>query len=192
MKVIQSYEKIGDYLRLGEDSKLGKYCFYGEYGENGSLIFKNEENFIKHWDEPCYVPTSEFSDSGSVYSITNKYETYKTLLEQCHYNERLCECIFEHLDWQSPTTWLSELDAEDYVAFYDFVQVGDKVFWHEQPWKRIPMGFYEVVEIKDKPEDWSLFTSVMLRVQDCNGEWWNVEAHLGELSKTDIKLKLNK
>lgn len=185
---IMQYEKVGKCRKLEGDD----YCFYAEYNDMGDLIFKDEEAFVKAWNEPCYIPTSGFGDSSSKYYITPQYETHISLLEQCNYNEKLCECMFEHLDWQSPTTWLNELDAEDYAAFYDFVQVGNTVFWHEQPWKRIPMGYYEVVEIKDNPEDWSLLTSVILKVKDCNGEWWNVESHLRELSQTDIKLKINK
>ncbi len=33
---------------------------------------------------------------------------------------------------------------------------------------------------------------IMMKVHDCNGELWNVEAHLCELSQTDIKIKLDK
>lgn len=192
MKVIQSYEKVGKCQRLSENSVLGKYCFLGEYADDGSLIYKDEENFVKRWDEPCYVPTSEFGEESNGYTITDKYETHKTLLELCHYNEKLCKCMFGLLSWQSPTVWLDALDAEDYAEAYDFVQVGRKAFWNEPLSERVQMGFYEVVKIEDKSENWSWSTPVVLKVQDCSGEYWNVEAYLGELSETDVKLKLRK
>lgn len=187
MKIIKTqYEKVGSYTQLKDKD----YQFVGGYGESGAIYFKDEENFIKHPNEPCYAPEAVFDNEESV--VTEEYETYKTLLEKCFYNEKICQAMFYDIEWQHPDTWLNEWDEEDIAYFYDFVKVGNKVFWNEQPWRTIPLGFYEVIEIKDKPENWTWNTSVILKVRDCNGEMWNIEAHLCELSQTDIKLKLDK
>lgn len=192
MKVIQLYEKIGKCMKLEDGSTLGDYCFSGEYGEDDSLLFKDEESFEKFWNKPCYVPSVEFSDNGSKYVITDEYETHKTLLEKCNYNEKMCRCMFERLNWQSPETWLSELDEEDYSYFYDFVKAGNKVFLHEQPFARVPMQYGKVNRILHGPEGLTLDTKVYLDVQDILGETWTIETYLHELSETDIKLKIAK
>lgn len=186
MKIIKTeYEQVGSYIQLDKNT----YRITCGYGENGAVYFKDGKNFERYPDAPCYLQEAVFENESIV---INEYETYKTLLEKCNYNEQLCKAMFDNLNWQSPETWLNELDEEDLAYFYDFVKVGNKVFWNEQPWRTIPLGFYEVKEIKDKPENWTWDTSVILKVKDCNGEQWDVEAHLNELSQTNIKLKLNK
>jgi len=198
MKIIKTqYEKVGGCIQW--EDKI--YQFVGGYGESGAVYFKDEENFVKHPNEPCYVPEGVFQDEKNIIEnkqvsavciVTDEYETYKTLLEKSHYNEQICRAMFDNLEWQHPDTWLNEWDEEDIAYFYDFVKVGNKVFWNEQPFKQIPLGFYEVVEIKDEPENWTWNTSVMLRVKDVNGEEIIIEALLCELSQTDIKLKIDK
>lgn len=198
MKIIKTqYEKVGGCIQWEGEA----YQFVGGYGDSGAVYFKDEENFIKHPDEPCYVPEAVFQDEkyitqnkqvAAVCIVTEEYETYRTLLEKSRYNEQLCRAMFDNLKWQCPETWLNELDNEDIVYFYDFVKVGNKVFWNEQPFKQIPLGFYEIVEIKDRPENWTWVTSVLLKTKDVSGEEIVVEAHLCELSQTDIKLKIDK
>lgn len=198
MKIIKTqYEKVGGCIQWEGEA----YQFVGGYGDSGAVYFKDEENFIKHPDEPCYVPEAVFQDEkyitqnkqvAAVCIVTEEYETYRTLLEKSRYNEQLCRAMFDNLKWQCPEIWLNELDNEDIVYFYDFVKVGNKVFWNEQPFKQIPLGFYEIVEIKDRPENWTWVTSVLLKTKDVSGEEIVVEAHLCELSQTDIKLKIDK
>lgn len=191
MKVIEEYEKIGDYLEMDDNSVLGKYCFCGEHIENGCLMFKDEKNFTKHWDKPCYVPSSGFKNDN-IYAFTDCYETYKTLLEKCLYNETMCRCAFERLCGQSVETWFDEIDAEDCAYFYDFVKVGSTVFWNVQPWKNVPLQYGKVKKIKDKPSHWTLDTKIFIEVRDFLGEEIVVKSRLRELSKTDIQIQMRK
>lgn len=198
MKIIKTrYEKVGS-CTLCENKD---YQFVGGYGESGGVYFKDEENFERYPDAPCYVPEAVFQDekytteneqvpAGCV--VTDEYETYKTLLEKSCYNERICKAMFDALEWQCPETWLNELDNEDIAYFYDFVKVGSKVFWNKPPFKQIPLGFYEIVKIKEKSENWTWNTSIWLRAKDVDGEEITVEAYLCELSQTDIKFKIDK
>ena len=180
--IVTQYEKIGRCDKL-ED---GRYTFYGEYSDMGNLIFKDGETFAKHWNEPCYMSTDDFSNS------TQRYETHTTLLEQCNYNEQMCQCMFKQLDGEMPAKWLDTLKSEDYEAFYSFVKVGSEVFLHKSPYKRIPVDFYKVIAIEDTPENWMPDTSVILEVEDVNGETMEIETFLCELSQTDIKQKIAK
>lgn len=198
MKIIKTqYEKVGGCIQWEDKA----YQFVGGYGESGAVYFKDGENFERHPNAPCYVSEAVFQDEkhitqneqvSAVCIITNEYETYKTLLEKSCYNEQICRAMFDALEWQCPETWLNELDNEDIVYFYNFVKVGNKVFWNMPPFKQIPLGFYEIVKIKEKPEDWTWNTSVWLRAKDVDGEEITVEAYLRELSQTDIKLKVDK
>lgn len=192
MKVIKLYEKVGDVLKLSKNSMFGEYCFRGEPAVNGRLIFKDEESFTKRWDEPCYIPASVFEDGGTQYTMTDKYETHKTLLEKCNYNERMCQCMFERIDCWHPEEWLDDLDEDDYAYFYDFVKVGNDVFLNEPPFKSIPMQYGNVVAISTTPDNWTFDTSIDLKVRDVIGEVWTIEAYLHEVSETDIKLKMKR
>ena len=66
--------------------------FYGQ-----GYIFKDEAAFLSHPDQVCYVP--ELSDTPY---------THNDLLALCDGQEKLAQCCFDCLNWQSPTTWVDE------------------------------------------------------------------------------------
>ena len=66
--------------------------FYGQ-----GYIFKDEAAFLSHPDQVCYVP--ELSDMAY---------THNDLLALCDGQEKLAQCCFDCLNWQSPTTWVDE------------------------------------------------------------------------------------
>lgn len=191
----KKYEQVGSYTQCDK----GQYRFVGGCGEDGIAYFKSEEDFIKRPYSPCYVPNGVFNDERYIthneqgdaeYIITNEYETYKTLLEKCRYNERLCQVMFHELNWQHPDTWLNEWGEENIAEFYDFVKVGNYVFWNWPAFAEIPVGFYEITEINSDPKDWTWNTTIWLKTKDIFGEEILIEALLNEISQTDIKFKL--
>ena len=118
---------MNEYYKLGlcEVTENG-YVFTGEYSNNG-YIFKDEEAFEKNWDAPCYVPEGEIE-------LVDRCEfyTHNDLLKLCYNNHKLCNSVFNELDWQYPETLLEDIDMHsDFRWYFDFVKVGTKVKWND-------------------------------------------------------------
>lgn len=74
----------------------GKRIIHREpYGQG--VIFKDEEAYKKHPDDPCYV--AELSD--------NVY-TGKDFMELCNCQQKFADKLFGFVDWQHPETVLDE------------------------------------------------------------------------------------
>jgi hypothetical protein len=92
---------------------------YAGQSENG-MVFKSKETYLYYPDEICYVPEYGFSKwstfewgegcKGSVDDV--KGYTHNDLLKLCDGNEKLCDVMFDLLDWQFPETWLEGEDDE--------------------------------------------------------------------------------
>lgn len=190
MDLMTMYEQIG---QCSEQPKLGKeiYHFVTDYDKNGRLYFKDEEAFANKFDAPCYVEEVQFDGRKSLTTVG--YMTHAKLLSMCHYNERLCEVVFDRLKGQQVSEWMDDIERkEDGIAkYWDFVKVGNKVFWNypNRSFYNIEPGFYEVAEIRRELGLSFLNSPVMLRVMDIYGQNMCVEATMCELSETDIKIK---
>ena len=89
----ETYLKVGGYTPETEDTEA---VIDRDYYRQG-WIFKDEEAFLHHPDKVCYVP--ELSDTAY---------THNDLLALCDGQEKLAQCCFDCLNWQSPTTWVDE------------------------------------------------------------------------------------
>lgn len=98
----ESYLKIGSYTPETEDQEAVIDRGYYRQG----WIFKDEEAFLHHPEQVCYVP--ELSDEGY---------TQQDFLAMCNGQEELAEFLFEMVDWQSPETLKSELLATYEIDF---------------------------------------------------------------------------
>ena len=98
----ESYLKIGSYTPGTEDQEAVIDRGYYRQG----WIFKDEEAFLHHPEQVCYVP--ELSDEGY---------TQQDFLAMCNGQEELAEFLFEMVDWQSPETLKSELLATYEIDF---------------------------------------------------------------------------
>jgi hypothetical protein len=135
-----------EYYKLGlcELTENG-YVFTGEYSNNG-YIFKDEEAFEKNWDAPCYVPEGEIE-------LVDRCEfyTHNDLLKLCYNNHRLCNSVFNELDWQYPETLLEDIDMHsDFRWYFDFVKVGAKVKWNDVTGET--SGEYYVLKLPEKSD----------------------------------------
>lgn len=157
---------------------------YG-FSENGKC-FKDEGAYKANMKAPCYAPESAFDDEEE---IKDNFYTHKDLLEECGYNEELCDAMFSSLSWQSPDVWTNELDSDDFAQFWDWLEVGKKAYWWISDWWE--PGFYEVEFIESPKEEWSYDTMVILRREDeeSPGEYETIDARLWDLAKTDIREK---
>lgn len=78
-------------LKIGSiEDNDGEYIIHREFYRQG-MIFKDEEVYKFHKDQPCYSP--ELSDS--VY-------TGNDFLELCNCQQDLADELFEGVDWQHP------------------------------------------------------------------------------------------
>lgn len=78
-------------LKIGSiEDNDGEYIHHREFYRQG-MIFKDEEVYKFHKDQPCYSP--ELSDS--VY-------TGNDFLELCNCQQDLADELFEGVDWQHP------------------------------------------------------------------------------------------
>lgn len=170
----------------------GTFYIKAEYGSadglNQGTFFKDELAYKNNLDAPCYVPECGFDDEDE---ISEGYYTHRMLLEECGYNEELCDAMFAALGWQSPSTWLDELESEDYAQFWNWLKIGGKAFWGLNEWW--DADFYEVINIDDEPKDWTPDTIVTLRRKDPDNESFDeiIEARLWDLAKTNIQEIIN-
>ena len=140
-----------NYIQFGNVFKNGdEYVF--ESGSTGNgLCFKNEDNYLNHWDEPCYVPEYGFPDKNESNDNCDYY-THRSLLTLCHHNHKLCDAVFYAVDWQYPETYLDELSNScDFKDFWSFVKPGTKVIWNDPA--NETTGTYTVHELKDFSSD---------------------------------------
>ena len=93
-------------LKIGSiEDNDGEYVIHREFYRQG-MIFKDEEAYKFHKDQPCYSP--ELSDS--VY-------TGNDFLEVCNCQQDLADELFEGVDWQHP-----ESLKEDWFANGEWVE----------------------------------------------------------------------
>ena len=183
----KQYEKVGSVRR-----EKGIYIITPEYaktpGGNFGTFFKDAEAYEKDWDAPCYSEEACFDGADA----TESYFTHAMLLEECGYNERLCDAMFHEISWQCPDTWLNELESEDYAQFWSWLKVGCKAFWWLNEWW--DADYYEVIRIEDAPEDYNPDTVVWLRRRDPEHlcEYEKIEARLWDLAETDISHQLQR
>ncbi len=162
------------------------YFLFGNT-DNG-FIFKDYEAYKNDWNAPCYVP--EFAAEDHAVTIDGiEYEcgghkdvcdwfSHNDLLRICDYNHKICDCMFDTIDWCYPETW-----AEDYINHgtidfndaYDLVKLGAKVYWKD-PDNDISSGYYEVVSIKDGNHRW--FADTIVVISNGSSE---AEVYLNEL-----------
>lgn len=98
----KSYLMIGSYIPETEDQEA---VIDREYYRQG-WIFKDEEAFLHHPEQVCYVP-----------ELSNEGYTRQDFLAMCNGQEELAEFLFEMVDWQSPETLKSELLATYEIDF---------------------------------------------------------------------------
>ncbi len=87
------YLKIGEYTPLTEEADEVIHRAYYRQG----MIFKDEEAFLLHPDQICYVP--ELSDATY---------THQDFLNLCNGQEKFAKECFYAVDWQHPETWVDE------------------------------------------------------------------------------------
>lgn len=148
------------------------YFLFGN-SANG-LIFKDYEAYKNDWDAPCYVP--EYAGEGAAITINGvEYEcggskdkcdwySHNDLLKICRSNYKICDTLFENVDWCYPETWMDDCDnhnAIDYNYAYDFVKVGNQVYWEPQD-DSFSYGYYKVVFIYDDHKAWDSETIVLI------------------------------
>lgn len=148
------------------------YFLFGN-SENG-FIFKDYEAYENDWDAPCYVPEYAAEDmavtiDGIEYECGGSKDkcdwySHKDLLKICGYNHKICDGLFQEIDWCYPRTWLEDCDnydSIDYNYVYDFVKVGNQVYW-EDPDHGFSSGYYKVASINDGNEPWDLDTIILI------------------------------
>lgn len=94
----RKYLKVGTYVPETEDKEA---VIQREYYRQG-WIFKDEEAFLSHADQVCYVP--ELSDEGY---------TRQDFMDLCNGQGAFAEECFRAVDWQCPETWVDEQYRED-------------------------------------------------------------------------------
>lgn len=94
----RKYLKIGTYVPETEENEA---VIKREYYRQG-WIFKDEEAFLFHADQVCYVP--ELSDEGY---------TRQGFMDLCNGQEDFAGECFRAVDWQCPETWVDEQYRED-------------------------------------------------------------------------------
>ena len=94
----RKYLKIGTYVPETEENEA---VIKREYYRQG-WIFKDEEAFLFHADQVCYVP--ELSDEGY---------TRQDFMALCNGQEDFAAECFRAVDWQCPETWVDEQYRED-------------------------------------------------------------------------------
>ena len=82
--------------QITKDPKTGKTRIERDWYRQGWVV-KDEEAFLLHPDQPCYVP--ELSDT--VY-------TGDEIRRLCNHQEELARACFDLLDWQCPETFIEE------------------------------------------------------------------------------------
>ena len=87
------YLKVGTYVPETEDKEA---VIQRDYYRQG-WIFKDEEAFLSHADQVCYVP--ELSDGGY---------TRQDFMDLCNGQEDFAAECFRAVDWQCPETWVDE------------------------------------------------------------------------------------
>lgn len=162
------------------------YFLFGN-SHNG-FIFKDSEAYKNDWDAPCYVPEHAAEDAaitinGVEYECGGTKDkcdwySHNDLLKLCQYNHKICDSLFEAIDWCYPETWLEDSENNDVIDYndaYDFVKVGNQVYW-EDPDDGISSGFYEVIEIRDDNDRW--YSDTIVLISNSNSE---AEVFLSEL-----------
>jgi hypothetical protein len=89
---------------------------YADESGNG-MIFKSKEAYLHYPDEICYVPEYGFPKNERIYKGAVEDVvgyTHNDLLKLCDGNEKLCDIMFDLLDWQFPNTWLCE-NEDSYI-----------------------------------------------------------------------------
>ena len=94
----RKYLKIGTYVPETEEKDA---VIQRDYYRQG-WIFKDEEAFLFHADQVCYVP--ELSDEGY---------TRQDFMALCNGQEDFAAECFRAVDWQCPETWVDEQYRED-------------------------------------------------------------------------------
>lgn len=94
----KKYLKVGTYVPETEEKEA---VIQREYYRQG-WIFKDEEAFLSHADQVCYVP--ELSDGAY---------TRQDFMALCNGQEDFATECFRAVDWQCPETWVDEQYRED-------------------------------------------------------------------------------
>lgn len=102
-------------IAIGQKVETPEGVFY-ELDYNGEgCIYKNEDAFLNHPDEVCYVPEYAAEDhEGRRVPQTGDCYTRNSLLALCNGNEEVCNDLFYSLEWTYPTTLLEEWDMHGY------------------------------------------------------------------------------
>lgn len=94
----RDYLKIGSYTPgTGDQDASVERDWYRQ-----GYIFKDEEAFLHHPEQVCYVP--ELSDAAY---------TRQDFLDMCNGQEEFAEQCFHAVDWQHPETWVEEQYRND-------------------------------------------------------------------------------
>lgn len=148
------------------------YFLFGHSG-NG-FIFKDYDAYKNDWDAPCYVP--EYAGEDAAVTVDDvEYEcggsrdkcdwySHKDLLKMCRYNHKVCDNLFDTIDWCYPMSWIEDHYNHDVIDFnyaYDFVAIGNIVYWESTDDSRAP-GYYKVMSIDHNDEPWTDATLVSI------------------------------
>jgi hypothetical protein len=96
-----AYLKIGSFVKSDD----GTYEVKKDWYQQG-WVFKDEEAYLQHPDEPCYVPEmTEYSDK-EVYTAND-------ILAICNGQRKFANALFDSLDWQSPESLKDEWEVEN-------------------------------------------------------------------------------
>ena len=94
----KSYLKIGSYTPETEEQDE---VIDREYFRQG-WIFKDEEAFLHHPEQVCYVP-----------ELSDRAYTRRSFLAMCNNQEKFANECFYAVDWQHPETWVEEQYRHD-------------------------------------------------------------------------------
>ena len=94
----KKYLKVGTYVPETEEKEA---VIQREYYRQG-WIFKDEEAFLSHADQVCYVP-----------ELSNGAYTRQDFMALCNGQEDFATECFRAVDWQCPGTWVDEQYRED-------------------------------------------------------------------------------
>ena len=94
---------------IGRLIKKGKYYIIEKGQTDNGLCYKNSMNY-KTGKGVCYVP-----------ELDDTLYTKENILDICENNQRLADFVFDSIDWQSPETFLDELQTLSYEfpEFFD-------------------------------------------------------------------------
>lgn len=130
---------LGGYIKVSDKNGHEAQIYYGEMDEQG-LIFKDTLAYQYDMDTVSYIGESLLEEN--TIEITNYLQecfkeeiepgklvaglmglssgyTHRDFLKMSNYQEEVAAMIFEGVNWQSPETYLDEMERENELAYLD-------------------------------------------------------------------------